>query len=343
MGESKIEWTDATWNPVLGCSHASPGCDNCYAESLTGGRLKGVPAYAGLAVKGADGRPRFTGELRPIPGRLDEPLRKTRPRMFFVNSMSDLFHPKVPREYIAEVFAVMSLAEIHTFQVLTKRPAHMKLLLNDPAFEDDVGEYIEKWVDWMGENGKPVPLSDSYTWPCQNVWLGASIESDKYVRRADHLRDTLAAVRFISAEPLLGPLPSLDLTDIDWLIVGGESGPDARPMHPRWVRELQEKCETFCPADTDGDGDCAFCASGAIHPIGRPAFFFKQWGEWAPLTMWVDDTGESDHPTLIRIQENDDLTRQHTFRHGPLHTTMVRLGKRDAGRSLDGRTWDEMP
>lgn len=244
MGDKTgIEWTQggSTWNPLTGCQHVSPGCDNCYAAKESGGRLKNHPAHVGLTVKGAKPA-HFTGEVRLLSDRLNQPLRWKRPRKIFVNSMSDLFHKDVPDEFIAKVFAVMALCPQHTFQVLTKRPQRMKALLTEEtmfafkhsvdaaAFEIDAKrsrQYV--WSDF--DIHRPFHF-------LPNVWLGVSIENDSYTFRADHLRATPAAVRFISAEPLLGSLPSLDLTEIDWLIVGGESGPGARPMHPQTERAM---------------------------------------------------------------------------------------------------------
>ena len=221
MGDrTKIGWTDATWGPIVGCKSVSPGCDHCYAARLASGRLRHLPEYAGLAEDGV-----FNGTVRCLPERLDQPLRWKKPRRIFVNSMSDLFHPDVPFDFIARVFGVMGQTEDrHTFQILTKRPARMAKLMRYPnlQFEDHQTNVV---VD--------LPLS--------NVWLGTSIESDAYAFRANHLRATPAAVRFLSLEPLLGPLPSLDLRDIDWVIVGCESGPGARLMDLAWVYELRDK------------------------------------------------------------------------------------------------------
>jgi protein gp37 len=230
-GDSRIEWTDATWNPVTGCTKVSPGCAHCYAETFAE-RWRGIP-----------GHPYEQGfDLRLWPSRLEIPVNWKRPRRIFVNSMSDLFHEDVPDEYIAEVFDSMRRAPQHIFQVLTKRPERMRDLLRS-AFADIAHEY-------------------------PHVWLGTSIENRRFVGRADVLRETPAAVRFISAEPLLGPLvmlgdswvgPDLDLDGIDWLIVGGESGPGHRPIRPEWVRDLR---------------NYAACSG--------TAFFFKQWGGARP-------------------------------------------------------------
>jgi protein gp37 len=212
---SAIEWTEATWNPVTGCSKVSPGCAHCYAETLSR-RFRHTtkpwtPAHA-------------LENVVLHPDRLDQPLRWRRPRVIFVNSMSDLFHELVPLEFIWDVFDVMAAADQHVFQILTKRHERVAEL---------------------------APLID---WP-ENVWMGVSIENSRWVERADALRTVPAAVRFVSAEPLLGPLDALDLDGIDWLIAGGESGARHRPMREEWVLDLRDRCT----------------AAGV-------AFFFKQWG-----------------------------------------------------------------
>jgi protein gp37 len=212
-----IEWTEATWNPVTGCDQVSPGCAHCYAKTFAE-RWRGIPGHH--YEQGFD--------LRLWPQRLSQPLEWRRPRMIFVNSMSDLFHEDIPLAYIQEVFAVMEEAEQHTFQILTKR--HKRL----------------------------AELAPELDWP-SNVWMGVSIENRRFVERADYLRRVSAAIRFISAEPLLGPLEGLDLTMIDWLIAGGESGHGHRPMKIEWVRELRDRCRD----------------EGV-------SFFFKQWGGRSP-------------------------------------------------------------
>jgi protein gp37 len=247
--KSGIEWTDATWNPTTGCDRISPGCDHCYALTMAA-RLKGM----GSAKYQADGNPRTSGPgfaLTEHPSTLDQPLRWARPRRIFVNSMSDLFHDDVSDEFIARVFSVMAAAPQHTFQVLTKRPQRMARLLGG-----DGGAGLQRLLENLvvDVGGAALRLYEA-EWPLPNVWLGTSIENRRYAFRADHLRATPAAVRFVSCEPLLGPLPHLDLVDIDWVIVGGESGPGARPMHPDWVRDLRDQAN----------------AAGA-------AFHFKQWG-----------------------------------------------------------------
>jgi protein gp37 len=239
MGKTTIEWSEETWNPVTGCDRISPGCDHCYALSLAA-RLNrmGQPRYQ------RDGDPRTSGPgfgLTLHQDKISEPLGWRRPRVVFVNSMSDLFHKDVPVGFIADVFEVMAATPQHTYQVLTKRPKRMARVVSN-VYDASVA------LHGLG-----------VTEPLANVWLGTSIESDDYVWRADHLRAAPAAVRFISAEPLLGPLPSLDLAGVDWLIAGGESGPDHRPLDLDWVRDLRDRC----------------AAAGV-------AFFFKQVGGRTP-------------------------------------------------------------
>lgn len=231
--KSSIEWTDATWNPVTGCTKTSPGCKHCYAERMAKRlRAMGQPNYA-------------NGFQTTLHERMLElPLRWKRPHRIFVNSMSDLFHEAVPLSFIQAVFDVMRRANWHQYQILTKRSG--RLLEVDPL------------LCW-----KP------------HIWMGVSVEDAQRAFRIDHLRRTGAFIKFLSLEPLLGTLPSLDLRGIDWVVVGGESGPGARPMNPSWVRQIRDQCRR----------------------AGVP-FFFKQWGGQA---------------------------------------------KRRAGRTLDGRTWDEEP
>ena len=248
---SAIEWTEATWNPVTGCSKVSPGCAHCYAETFAE-RWRGVP-----------GHPYEQGfDLRLWPQRLEEPLRWARPRMIFVNSMSDLFHEDIAAEYIADVFDVMVRAEHHTFQILTKRH--------------------ERFAE----------LAAELPWP-DNVWMGVTIENRRFVHRADYLRQVPAAVRFISAEPLLGALEELDLDGIDWLIAGGESGPRHRPVKVAWLRELRDHCE---------------------HE--QTAFFFKQWGGHRPKSGGRELDGRTwDQMPVARSRTFAVSRRQRRGRH----------------------------
>lgn len=220
---SSIEWTDATWNPVTGCTKISPGCDNCYAERFSE-RFRDVA-----------GHPFEQGfDLTLRPERLQQPLTWRRPRMIFVNSMSDLFHKDVPREFIDRVFETMETAHWHVFQALTKRSSLMSRYLK------------QRYADRS---------------PPANVWLGVSVEDGARKGRIEHLRSAPAAVRFLSVEPLVGPVGSLDLQDIHWVIVGGESGPRARPVALEWVREVRDQCLSQ-----------------------QVPFFFKQWGGLRPKT-----------------------------------------------------------
>jgi protein gp37 len=246
VADTTIEWTGrpgtkgVTLNPTTGCDKISPGCGlprlpgdqtgGCYAMALAK-RLKAM----GSAKYQNDGDPRTSGPgfgLTLHPEVLTEPLRWRDPRTVFVNSMSDLFHAKVPRDFLARFWAVMAATPQHCYQILTKRPERMARIIGDPDFRRS----CEPWrVVGDGVASEP-------DWPLPGVWLGTSVEMADYLRRIDHLRATPAAVRFVSAEPLLGPLDGIDLADIDWLIVGGESGPGARPMDLGWVRDLRDAC-----------------------------------------------------------------------------------------------------
>jgi protein gp37 len=352
---SKIEWTDATWNPLRGCSRVSEGCRNCYAEGVAA-RFSGPgQPYEGLAhrVKRPHGssEARWTGKVALAESVLAAPLRWKKPRHIFVNSMSDLFHEDVPDEWIDRIFTVMALARQHTFQVLTKRPARMR----DYA-TNGFGRLADTIIRFRREQGDnsvvgPLPHLDPGTrwWPLPNVWLGVSIEDQPTAdERVPLLLDTMAAVRFISAEPLLaavnlartcilaaapgsvragihvnaltgryvesgleyhgdwdidGPAPVGPGRRIDWVIVGGESGPNARPMHPDWARSLRDQC-----------------AEAGV------AYFFKQWGEWlggGPGRFAASDA------TALHGWGEDRFS--------------ARVGKAAAGRALDGRTHDEFP
>lgn len=276
MGDkTAIEWTDATWNVLVGCTKVSEGCDHCYAIGVAHRGMS--PQHRGLTISTPSGTD-WNGHINVAESVFDKPLQWKRPRRIFVNSLSDLFHPNVDDETIARVFAVMGMAEQHTFQCLTKRPQRMAKLLSSAAFKDQAMALRDDLAEERGISG----LSLHHGWPLRNVWLGVSIESDKYTWRADHLRATPAAVRWISAEPLLGPLPSLDLTGIDWVVVGAESGHGARPMDFDWVRDLRDRCLRGCdhvghwvggevgvPGGHDGGDEVEPCPP-------RPAFFFKQ-------------------------------------------------------------------
>lgn len=229
---TKIEWTEMTWSPVTGCSKTSPGCDSCYAIGQARRHDRPGTAYEGTTVRVEIGGRTFTdwsGRVNTHPSRLGIPFRWSTPKRIFVCSMADLFHADVTDGFIGSTWNTMALTPQHTYQVLTKRSERMRRLLSiwyaAGSFRDHRMRFVE-----------PATL------PLPNVHVGVSIESDRYTFRADHLRATPAAVRWISAEPLLGPLPSLDLTGIDWLVVGAESGSGARPMDLGWVRDLRDRC-----------------------------------------------------------------------------------------------------
>jgi len=213
MADTTIEWTDATWNPVAGCTVLTAGCTNCYAMRMAA-RLEAmnVPKYKGLTRK-TGGRSVWTGKVRVDPASLDTPRRWSKPRKVFVNSMSDLFHDDVPVDFIKRVWHVMEETPRHTYQILTKRPARMASVLKRPEF-------------------KILP----------NVWLGTSVEDGRVLNRLDDLRNVPAAVRFVSLEPLIGSVADGDFSKIHWAIVGGESGPRAREMKSEWVEEIQDMC-----------------------------------------------------------------------------------------------------
>ena len=241
MGQkSEIEWTDATWNPVSGCTKIGPGCDNCYAERFAE-RWRGIP-----------GHPYEQGfELRLWPSRLHQPLTWRKPQMVFVNSMSDLFHKKIDRTHIDKIFETMETADWHIYQVLTKRSSLMR-------------NYVRDRYD-----GGPVP---------PHIWLGVSVEDAAHTGRLKHLQEINSVARFVSFEPLLGPIGKVDLSGIAWAIVGGESGPGARPMHPSWASDLRLTCERF-----------------------GVDFFFKQWGGIRPKSggRVLDGAEWNDVPTHL--------------------------------------------
>jgi len=322
-----IEWTDETWNPVVGCSPVSEGCRHCYAARMAH-RLAHNP-LTGTQYKGlVDHESRWEGVARVLRKRFDQPLRWRKPRRVFVCSMGDLFHDQVSAHAIAGVFGVMACAERHTFQVLTKRPERMlswQLWLSGKAFQQQ-SIYPEDRHSWRmrrllwaaGHDFAPFKISHGIDleWPIPNVWLGASVESAKHLVRIDDLRCCDAAVRFLSCEPLLGPLGSLDLTGIHWVSVGGETGPGARPMHPAWAREIRDQC----------------IADGV-------PFFFKQWGAWS-ATSEERQRGTTTGVTWARPDGTWGCPTDESARYEDI---MARIGKKRAGRHLDGRLWEEMP
>jgi protein gp37 len=262
---STIEWTDATWNPVTGCTEVSPGCDHCYAKTFAE-RWRGIPGHH--FEQGFD--------LTLRPEALAKPLSWRKPRRIFVNSMSDLFHRDVPDSYIDGVFAVMGASSAHTFQVLTKRPERMRRYLRDVTTRR-----MLLALEWLGNSfdGRFVNrLVVPGTMPYPNVWLGVSIESVDYAWRSDMLRETPAAVRFLSCEPLLGHLPVIALRDMDWIIVGGESGRGNRPMELQWARDIRDDCKAM-----------------------SIPFFFKQVGAFRPTDdMIPDDLRIREYPSISK-------------------------------------------
>ncbi|MGD9850142.1 MAG: phage Gp37/Gp68 family protein [Nitrospirales bacterium] len=303
MGDTTIEWTDKTWNPVSGCSHVSEGCRNCYAE-----RVFPRP-YPGR---------KFT-DVQCHPERLDQPLHWKKPQKIFVNSMSDLFHEDVPDGFIEDVFDRMLQADWHTYQILTKRPERMR-------------DFMVCWIA-----GLKIKI-------IEHIWLGVSVEDQETAdERIPILLQTPAAVRWVSYEPALGPLDFTNLNDgtldaldgfdreaignicdpgflsetqhpprLNWIVAGGESGPQARPAHPDWFRAVRDQCQA----------------------AGVP-FFFKQWGEWAPVSLpWDVDEVEAARPSGFSAW-SDPITGT--------NRAILKIGKKKAGRLLDGREWSEFP
>lgn len=324
--KTTIEWTDATWNPIVGCSIVSKGCTNCYAMRVAGARTSHTAKYTGL-TQPSKGGPVWTGEVRLWEKALTQPLSWREPRRVFVNSMGDLFHEAIPDEWIDRCFAVMALAPQHTFQILTKRPERMRAY-----FEGDREEAV-----WQARF-VVAPANGHYhaDWPLPNCWLGVSAEDQATAdERIPILLDTPAAVHFISAEPLLGAIDLRDIVrvddrgfrhradqDLDWVIVGGESGRGARPMHPAWARSLRDQC----------------------HEAGVQ-FFFKQWGEWRPPGSTEDYDTSGHVPGLPRalLVSNDGTVHHFGETAGEGAKVALRIGKKAAGRLLDGREWNEFP
>ena len=342
-GLTKIEWADLTWSPVTGCTKVSEGCRNCYAERMAK-RLAGRAGYP----------KEHPFALTLHPERLDEPLHWRKPRRIFVCSMSDLFHPDVPVNFVDQVFAVMLLAPRHTFLVLTKRPGRMVSYTNQRVvgqaegftYGDSIAlravEIVRAWPERLANEvaRRSGPLGRA-PWPLPNVWLGTSIEDQATAdERIPHLLRCPAAVRFVSYESALGPVSFRWLLGVDykhqavsneydglrklnWVIAGGESGPRARPAHPDWFRSVRDQCQ----------------AAGV-------AFFFKQWGEWAPT--WPEGEGESPPSSLVcraghRGPYDPTWLRTHRELCPADDLVVYRTGKKAAGRLLDGREWNEYP
>lgn len=390
---SKIEWTDASWNPVVAidndtgkvgwhCEKVSPGCANCYAERMN---MRNLPNRGTGLPYTRSSRDKVTIEIHEKT--LIQPLKWRKPRKVFVGSQTDLFAPFVPFELIDQVFAVMVTGDRNTYQVLTKRPDRMSEYFETRRPDRDIDTLPPQWLHWCNdvqdETGRNLTTrygrKDRFGrrfWPLDNIWLGCSVENQEQAEaRIHHLLRCPAAVRFLSCEPLLGPV---DLTrikvgewdcdalagqwwremwsgspdeppecqhesgpGIDWVIVGGESGPDARPMHPDWARSIRDQCQ----------------ASGV-------PFFFKQWGEFLPAAVF-DDEGFAggrafDDPQGGRSSATMRIPSRKAFQTGKTvlmkagdargdgimlddDTFASRVGKKAAGRTLDGREWSEFP
>lgn len=345
--KTNIEWTDVTWNPIAGCSIVSPGCTNCYAMRRVAPRLSGNPAtphYHGT-VQNSKAGPVWTGKIGIASDDvLTKPLRRKKPTMYFVNSTSDLFHENVPDEVIDRIFAVMALCPQHTFQVLTKRSARMRAYMDKACgrIADTVMALRREHGIERGNACAPLPHvpPGRVWWPLPNIWLGVSVEDQTRAdERIPDLLATPAAVRFISAEPLLGPLDlwgakypapgggfagaiSTWQKDrrLDWVIVGGESGNGARPMHPDWARQIRDQCAA----------------------AGVP-FFFKQWGEWRPsfYAGTISEAGGSGEPTIA--WPDGTIAHGKAEDHGGNGTPLADVGKSAAGRLLDGIEHNAMP
>jgi len=368
--KSKIEWTDASWNPIVGCSVVSPGCTNCYAmkqahriQAMT--HAGGKPSHYDGTTQLTKGGPVWTGNVALAPDRkFMEPVRWNKPRTIFVNSMGDLFHEDVPDEWIDRAFAIMALCPQHTFQVLTKRADRMRTYLSELRGSRSIYDACFKVSGLIhpkdhyhdarcGARALDLLRSEN---PLPNVWLGVSAEDQKRAdERIPHLLQTPAAARFISAEPLLGPLDlqriSLGKSEatfyghaeikyaaffmdalrgvnngaipaLDWIIVGGESGPNARPMHPDWARSIRDQCQA---ADVP--------------------FFFKQWGVWRPVNDCEPQDPRRYSSTLNPVVLlAPDGVRHDTWQAAGNGARLMRLvGKASAGRLIDDREHNEMP
>jgi len=325
---TKIEWSEATWNIITGCSIKSPGCKRCYAMLLAGTRLSSHPSRAGL-TKLVNGRHVWTGEVRFNGQWLEQPLRWKRPRRIFVCAHGDLFHELVPDVWIDRVFSIIAQCPQHEFQILTKRSERMR-------------RYMDKLVDeclrWkrFGDAYASFVGNEAYdvgecVWPLPNVWLGVSIEDRaRMEERAADLKASPAAVRWWSAEPLVDDLGEIDPELLpDWVVCGGESGRDARPMHPDWARSLRDQCEA-----------------------AEVPYFFKQWGSWLPWSAeqppyWEAQNGEeADGHTLFP----DDIDHDAAWDDGlwaigecSEHFAFQNVGQKRAGRLLDGKEHNAMP
>lgn len=371
MGDKTgINWTNATWNPLVGCSIVSPGCINCYAmhQAARIQRMQPSSHYVGT-TKQVNGNTVWTGVLKSAPEHIWEaPLRWQKPRKIFVNSMSDLFHENMPVEYIDRVFAVMYLASRHTFQVLTKRPAVMSKYLHDKQTPIRIAELVKSYTDRADIFGQAVRREGwlkAAAMPYKNVWLGVTVENQKAAdERIPILMAVPAAIRFLSVEPLIGPValkfvrcingcgfispvpvnngkdygcpechsivnamrmvsrPGLFFykKPIDWVIVGGESGDDARPMHPSWAENIMRECMT----------------------AGVP-FFFKQWGQWQPDDGLLHAKNIVENMPLVRVPFSGGEFRRSDAKH--TDAIMVPAGRfgNAVHRNIGGREFSEFP
>lgn len=317
---TKIEWADATANFINGCSVISPGCTNCYAMRLAGTRLKHFDSRAGLTDPSKAG-PVWNGIVRPHWPALAEVLGWTRPRLIFWNAHGDIFHDGVPDEVIDCVYAAAALTPQHTHQILTKRSPRMRAYYEGLDRDGGIGR-VARFAVAMGRIWKETghhscKPSRGVPWvghPLPNVWVGVSTEDQqRWDERTADLRQINAAVRWISAGPLLGPIVDKEqMRGIDWLVVEGESGPGARPMHPQWARVLMRQCMA-----------------------ARVPFLFKQWGDWEEFT--------SDDLTLDGRAMPESAVVFEAAGHEGHAVNMWRVGKGKAGRYLDGRLHDEYP
>jgi protein gp37 len=343
VNATAIEWTERVWNPVTGCSKVSEGCRNCYAETISLRFNRSVGPWNAVNAP---------QNVILHPDRLTAPLSWRKPAKVFVNSMSDLFHELVPDDFIDRVFAVMAETRRHTYQILTKRPDRMAAYVSDPDVLERVeGRLRDLLCEWNDDHSSsPRCVLGCHAgfnqWPLPNVWLGTSVEDQRAAdERIPHLLKTPAAVRFLSCEPLLGSVDLLDWLDnisvtddgrvirindfeqpLQWVIAGGESGPKARPCHPDWARSLRDQCQA----------------------AGVP-YFWKQWGAWLPGTVDPDQL-EAHHQDG---SHNAHQGKRHHWWEGVRTGThpggaapglvSTRVGKKAAGRLLDGRTWDQFP
>jgi protein gp37 len=334
-GRTTIEWTEYQWNPVRGCRRVSEGCRNCYAERMAIRSAKPGQPHHGLVVSTKKKGPQWTGKVALAERALLKPLSWRDPRRVFVNSMSDLFYEAMDPHWVAKVFAVMAICSDHTFQILTKRAANMHRMLTGDhgrAFRELVANY----VDEIGSKVSPCVghLSDELRsfgdgWPLKNVWLGVSAEDQTAAdERIPLLLQTPAAIRWVSAEPLLGPITlrtwiydgyndGKHAPGLKWIVAGGESGPGARPMHPDWPRALRNECTR-----------------------NGVAFFFKQWGHW------IEGASDRNLKKDVMVGQMGHVLR-FPFKGANLenqdYVRMTAVGKKLAGRELDSMLHDEYP